>query len=86
MRDGWRMLCTEIDGESRVWAQRNIEGNGLEERVRVVECDETSQTIIPVREVERFERLVSSFFILLSSFFFLFSMCFPRASLVNSEW
>lgn len=55
-RERWRMLATEIDETSRAAAQQNVQRNGLESRIRIVETDSTSRQIIPVEELERFER------------------------------
>lgn len=38
-RERWRMLGTEIDGESIEWARGNVVRNGLEGRVKIVKVD-----------------------------------------------
>jgi 23S rRNA (adenine1618-N6)-methyltransferase len=57
-RPGWRMLCTEIDEKSREYARRNIDENGLDNRIKLVNCDPSSKQIIPTQSLQRLERYV----------------------------
>jgi 23S rRNA (adenine1618-N6)-methyltransferase len=59
-RPGWRMLCTEIDEKSREYAKRNIKVNGLDNGIKLVDCDRSSKQIIPTESLQRFERYVLS--------------------------
>ena len=44
-RENWRMLATEVDAESLEWARRNVEANGLGDRIRVVEVEKDGELV-----------------------------------------
>lgn len=56
-RPSWLFLATEIDDESRQFAQQNIDDNGLASRIKILDTDLESNRIIPSDELYRFERI-----------------------------
>lgn len=55
-REQWLFLATEIDDKSRAFALQNIAENRLGSRIKILETDTTGQTLIPSKELVRFER------------------------------
>ena len=51
------MLATEIDEYSRQVAQDNINQNDLSNRIMIIDTDPSSKTLIPVKQLERFDRI-----------------------------
>ncbi|KAK5944133.1 hypothetical protein PMZ80_003414 [Knufia obscura] len=56
-RPPWLFLATEIDARSKEFAERNVKDNGLASRIKVIGPGSESNAIIPVAELERFERI-----------------------------
>ncbi|KAK8060806.1 23S rRNA (adenine(1618)-N(6))-methyltransferase [Apiospora saccharicola] len=46
-RPSWSFIATDIDAKSLSWAQRNVALNELESRIRVVDREDSSASLIP---------------------------------------